>query len=118
MQAAEKPVPTSLKLPAAVKRDIDEAARAAGTSSHAYMIDVLQKAVERVCEAFDVLVQGSDPHETFETIGGLIAHEMGHVPKRGEHLQLSGLHFVVLHTKGGAVRWFKVSRVEEASASD
>ena len=47
MQAAEKPVPTSLKLPAAVKRDIDEAARAAGTSSHAYMIDVLQKAVER-----------------------------------------------------------------------
>ena len=25
MQAAEKPVPTSLKLPAAVKRDIDEA---------------------------------------------------------------------------------------------
>ena len=75
-------------------------------------------SVERVCEAFDVLVQGSDPHETFETIGGLIAHEMGHVPKRGEHLQLSGLHFVVLHTKGGAVRWFKVSRVEEASASD
>ena len=47
MQAAEKPAPTSLKLPAAVKRDIDEAARAAGTSSHAYMIDVLQKAVER-----------------------------------------------------------------------
>ena len=75
-------------------------------------------SVERVCEAFDVLVQGSDPHETFETIGGLIAHEMGHVPKRGEHLQLGGLHFVVLHTKGGAVRWFKVSRVEEASASD
>ena len=70
-------------------------------------------SVERVCEAFDVLVQGSDPHETFETIGGLIAHEMGHVPKRGEHLQLSGLHFVVLHTKGGAVRWFKVSRVED-----
>jgi magnesium and cobalt transporter len=34
---------------------------------------------------------------------------MGHVPRRGEHLQLSGLNFVVLHTKGGAVRWFKVS---------
>lgn len=47
MQATEKPVPTSLKLPAAVKREIDEAARAAGTSPHAYMIDVLQKAVER-----------------------------------------------------------------------
>ena len=74
-------------------------------------------SVERVSEAFGVQVRGSDPDETFDTIGGLIAHEMGHVPKRGEHLQLSGLHFVVLHTKGGAVRWFKVSRVEDASAS-
>lgn len=73
--------------------------------------------IERVAEAFGVTVQGSDPDETFDTIGGLIAHEMGHVPKRGEHLQLCGLHFVVLHTKGGAVRWFKVSRVDENSAA-
>ncbi len=74
--------------------------------------------VERVAEAFHVPVVGSDVDERFETIGGLIAHEMGHVPKRGEHLQLCGLHFVVLHTKGGAVRWFKVSAtLPEAGAS-
>ena len=73
--------------------------------------------IERVSEAFDASVVGSDADEHFDTIGGLIAHEMGHVPKRGEHIQLGGLHFVVLHTKGGAVRWFKVSRVEDASAS-
>ncbi|WP_027995525.1 HlyC/CorC family transporter [Simplicispira psychrophila] len=65
--------------------------------------------VERVAEAFGVPIAGSDADETFDTIGGLIAHEMGHVPKRGEHLPLCGLNFVVLHTKGGAVRWFKVS---------
>ena len=73
--------------------------------------------IERVSEAFDAPVVGTDADEHFDTIGGLIAHEMGHVPKRGEHIQLGGLHFVVLHTKGGAVRWFKVSRVEDASAS-
>ena len=73
-------------------------------------------SVERVAEAFEVSIQGSDPEERFDTIGGLIAHEMGHVPKRGEHLQLGGLHFVVLHTKGGAVRWFKVSKAEDNSA--
>jgi magnesium and cobalt transporter len=50
--------------------------------------------------------------DRFETIGGLIAHEMGHVPKRGEHHTMGGLNFVVLHTKGGAVRWFKVSPVD------
>lgn len=66
-------------------------------------------AVERVNEAFNVTIIGSDPQENFETIGGLIAHEMGHVPRRGEQHVIAGLRFVVLHTKGGAVKWFKVS---------
>ncbi len=66
--------------------------------------------VERVAEAFDVVLQATDPEEDFETIGGLIAHEMGHVPKRGEYIQMMGLGFTVLHTKGGAVRWFRVVR--------
>ena len=42
------------------------------------------------------------------TIGGMVAHEMGHVPKRGEVHVMAGLRFVVMHTKGGAVKWFKV----------
>jgi len=66
-------------------------------------------SIERVAEAFGVDLQASDEEQEFDTIGGLIAHEMGHVPKRGEHYTRSGLDFVVLHTKGGAVRWFKVS---------
>ena len=73
--------------------------------------------IERVAEAFGVTITGSDPGEHFDTIGGLIAHEIGHMPKRGELLELAGLQFVVLHTKGGAVRWFKVSRVEETDAA-
>jgi magnesium and cobalt transporter len=67
--------------------------------------------IERVNTAFGVQVQGSEPEDDFDTIGGLIAHAMGHVPKRGERHVVAGLQFVVLHTKGGAVRWFKVSPV-------
>jgi magnesium and cobalt transporter len=66
--------------------------------------------VERIREVFDAPLQGDEAEEQFDTIGGLVAHEMGHVPKRGEQLQLAGLDFMVLHTKGGAVRWFKVAR--------
>ncbi len=70
-------------------------------------------AIERVNEAFSVDLQpvasDGDGERRFETIGGLIAHAMGHVPRRGEFITLEGLNFVVLHTKGGAVRWFKVS---------
>ena len=71
-------------------------------------------AVERVAEAFGVRLTSDKEDENnydFDTIGGLIAHAMGHVPKRGERHTLGGLDFVVLHTKGGAVRWFKVSPV-------
>ena len=67
--------------------------------------------IDRVNDAFAVTLASSDPDDEFDTIGGLIAHEMGHVPKRGEHHTLAGLNFVVLHTKGGAVKWFKVSPV-------
>jgi magnesium and cobalt transporter len=66
-------------------------------------------AIERVNEAFSVSLAARDADQNFDTIGGLIAHEMGHVPRRGERHALGGLDFVVLHTKGGAVRWFKVS---------
>lgn len=65
--------------------------------------------IERVNDAFSVLLTSHDPDDQFDTIGGLIAHEMGHVPKRGERFSLGGLDFVVLHTNAGAVRWFKVS---------
>jgi magnesium and cobalt transporter len=70
--------------------------------------------LERVSEAFSVEVATKDPNDSFDTIGGLIAHEMGHVPKRGERHTLCGLDFVVLHTKGGAVKWFKVSHSADA----
>ena len=73
-------------------------------------------SIDRVGEAFDVELATADDEEDFDTIGGLIAHRMGHVPKRGESTTLAGLRFVVLHTKGGAVRWFKVSPADQDGA--
>jgi len=63
--------------------------------------------IERLNESFGLALDV----EAFDTIGGLIAHTMGHVPRRGEVHDLEGLRFVVLHSKGGAVKWFKVMPV-------
>ncbi len=63
--------------------------------------------IERINESFGVAL----PEEGFTTIGGLMAHRTGHVPTRGEVHQLAGLRFVVLHSKGGAVKWFKLTPV-------
>ena len=62
--------------------------------------------VERVVESF-----GIELDEGFDTIGGLVSHAMGRVPRRGERHVLEGLDFMVQHSKGGAVKWFKVTRL-------
>ena len=57
------------------------------------------------------------PEDAFDTIGGIVAHELGHVPRRGETTHLGGLQFSVMLTRGGAVRWFKVTRPAPDSVS-
>lgn len=87
-----------------------------GLPDHTYRVSG-DTAVERLNEALGVNLVASDSETVFDTIGGLITHEMGHVPKRGERHMLSGLEFVVLHTKAGAVRWFKVAQVRGANSA-
>jgi magnesium and cobalt transporter len=83
-----------------------------GLADHSYRVSG-DTSVERVNDAFGAKLTSTDPEDEFDTIGGLIAHEMGHVPRRGERYTLAGLDFVVLHTRGGAVKWFKVSPVAD-----
>jgi len=66
--------------------------------------------IETVNESFSVAL----PVDHFDTIGGLVAHEMGRVPRRGESVDFGGLHFNAMLTRGGAVRWFKVTRSDSA----
>jgi magnesium and cobalt transporter len=57
------------------------------------------------------------PEADFDTIGGLVAHQLGHVPRRAEAVDIGPLRFVVMLTRGGAVRWFRVSRLEPGEAA-
>lgn len=67
--------------------------------------------VERVEEAFNVKLRSAELEDEIDTIGGLIAHEAGHVQAKGASFTLAGLEFEVLHAKGGAVRWFRVRNI-------
>ena len=74
--------------------------------------------LERVAAEFEVdLAEGMEDAD-FDTIGGLVSHAMGRMPRRGEVWEHAGLQFTVLHAKGGAVRWFQVTRMAEAHAGD
>ncbi len=54
----------------------------------------------------------------FDTIGGLVAHEFNRVPRRGETVDVGALRFAVMLTRGGAVRWFRVSRLAADAQGD
>ncbi len=71
--------------------------------------------LERVAEAFDMSFTQAEVEDDnkFDTIGGFIAHAMGHVPRRGEFFDLQARRFEVLLTKAGAVRWFKVHALKQ-----
>ena len=67
--------------------------------------------VSKINESFNVQLNSDEQQEQFETIGGLIAHLMGHVPGKGEHYDIQGLRFEVLHSKSGVVKWYRVKRI-------
>ncbi len=71
-------------------------------------------SIAAVNEAFGTQLSEDD----FDTIGGLVAHEHGRVPRRGEAVAVGGLNFMVMITRGGAVRWFRVARAPLESTAD
>ena len=70
-------------------------------------------AIEAVNEAFGLQL----PDDEFDTIGGYVADQLGRVPRRGESVDIGNLCFTVMLTRGGAVRWFKVTRAEAPPAT-
>ena len=47
--------------------------------------------IEDFCESFGVDLANGE----FDTVGGLIMHELGRLPRRGEVLEFAGLRFCV-----------------------
>lgn len=82
-----------------------------GESSIFTLADGSQRvAGDAAIESVNKVFQTQLPEDEFDTIGGLVAHELGRVPRRGECVDIGGLRFTVMLARGGAVRWFKVTR--------
>ena len=58
--------------------------------------------------------------EEFDTIGGLVLHQLGHLPERGECIVFAGMRFAVLNAESRRIRLLKVAKAQpdEADAQD
>ncbi len=64
--------------------------------------------IEEFNEYFDADLSSED----FDTIGGLIVHTLGHLPKRGEKVQIGRFEFEVLRADNRRVHLLKVKLIE------
>lgn len=69
-----------------------------------------QTTLAKLVEQFDCGFSQAEIGQ-FETIGGLVAHRMGHVPRKGEDHIVAGLRLVVLVSTSGVVKWFRATRI-------
>jgi len=68
-------------------------------------------------EDFNEHFQASFSDEEFDTIGGLVMNGFGHMPKRGEKLDLGDFHFKVLRASNRQIYLLQVSRREAETQS-
>ncbi|MFN8524757.1 MAG: hemolysin family protein [Chloroflexota bacterium] len=54
--------------------------------------------------------------EEFDTVGGLVYHELGKMPEVGDDIRVDGCRMTVLETQGRRVRKLKITRVEPAES--
>ncbi len=69
-----------------------------------------QTSIDNINKFFEIELPTEVDDESFDTIGGLIAHELGRVPQKGEFKDMQGLRFEVMHARGGAVKWYRVKK--------
>jgi magnesium and cobalt transporter len=50
--------------------------------------------------------------EEYETIGGLVMHELGRLPRRGEQLEFESFRFRVLRADRRRIHTLEVSRLQ------
>ena len=63
-------------------------------------------------EEFNEYFQTNWEAKDYETVGGFIIHELGHLPHRGEELEFSNFEFKILRADRRRVRLLRVIRKE------
>ena len=68
--------------------------------------------IEEFNEFFNTGISDAD----YDTVGGLVMHELGRLPRRGEQLEFEGMRFKVLRGDRRRLHTLEVTRLPTAAA--
>ena len=69
-------------------------------------------------EEFNEYFNSNLDDEEFDTVGGLIVNSLGHLPSRGEKVEIGPFRFVVLHADSRRVHLLKLVLLEDPGISE
>jgi len=67
-------------------------------------------------DEFNEFFHSDFDEDGFDTIGGLVLHALGHMPKRGESVEVGGFRFEVVGADSRKIRLLNVQRVQQQPA--
>ena len=95
------------------EHDYDEGAFIYRRSANEYTIKA-----RTTIEDFNAYFDCDLPDEEFDTIGGLVVHAMGRLPKGGERVRVEGFRFTVKRADSRRVHLLTVERIEPADEGE
>jgi magnesium and cobalt transporter len=90
------------------EHDFDEETHIKSRSDGTFAV----KAVTPV-DDFNKFFETALDEEEFDTIGGVVLKEFGHLPRRGETVECQGLEFTIANADNRVIRLLQVSRSNE-----
>ncbi len=93
------------------EHDPEEAATITQQSDGRYIVLALTRI-----EDFNQYFKADLNDEEYDTIGGLVMHQLGRLPRRGEQLELGGFRFKVLRGDRRRLHTLEVTRLPPAAA--
>ncbi|MEO1574420.1 MAG: transporter associated domain-containing protein [Pseudomonadota bacterium] len=93
------------------EHDIEDEATITRESDNVYTV----RAVTRIDE-FNEYFGGDFDDESYDTVGGLIMHELGRLPRRGENLTIRGLDFRITRCDRRRIEAVQISVPESRPA--
>jgi magnesium and cobalt transporter len=93
------------------EHDSDEAAQIQAQENGRYVVQALTRI-----DDFNEFFRTAISDEEYDTIGGLVMHELGRLPRRGEQLDYGGFRFKVLRGDRRRLYTLEVTRLQKAAA--